>query len=75
MGFEYKIKIQLTNEEKEKIKDIIPSKELRSFEDEMKFEDDGIYVVKYDRPDLWLRLEVLRDFIEKTKRKYEIEEL
>lgn len=76
MGFEYKIKIELTEKEKEEIKNIIPrGTGLNLYEDEIRLEQDGIYIVKYDRPDLWLRLERLKNYIEKTNKEYQMEEL
>ncbi len=76
MGFEYKIKIELTEDEKEEVKNIIPpTTGLNLYEDDVKLEENGIYIVKYDRPDLWLRLEGLKNYLEKTKKEYLIEEL
>jgi hypothetical protein len=75
MGFEYKIRIDLTELEKEEIRNLIPpKKEVTVFQDEIIFEEDGIYVCKYDRPDLWCRLEKIRSYLQNGK-EYNVEEL
>lgn len=76
MGFEFKILVQLATDDKEKIARLIRSNEDNdTFGDEVEFEDDGIYVCKYNTSDLWTGLEQLKDFLDKKKIDYIIEEL
>jgi hypothetical protein len=77
MGFEYKITVSLSESDKTEIEHIyknIDSKK-SDFSPEIEIEDDGIYVCKYDKPDLWLGLDDLYDFLIEKKLDFKTDEL
>jgi hypothetical protein len=77
MGFEYKIMVSLSTIDKIEIEELckkaISNKPDYSFD--IRFVDEGIYVCKYDKPDIWKGLEDLHNLIIKKKLRFEIEEI
>jgi hypothetical protein len=77
MGFEFKIITRLTLEEQEQIKELIPEakNEEVSYKDELKFDEDGIYICKYRSSNLWEGFEKLKQYLENKTIPYMVEEI
>ena len=82
MGYEYKIKLSVTDEEKEGLIDFM--QQLKSKSDSLTCstplltvheEDDGLYICQYLSSNVWQGLEALQQFLAERKLKYTVEEL
>lgn len=77
MGYEYKIIIALTTEEREAVAQLILSKRTANklWDDFVEIERDGIYVCKNLHPDVWKEFEELHHYLDTLKKTYTVEEL
>lgn len=77
MGFEYKITVSLSESDKTEIEDIYKSivSAKTDFSPLIEIEDNGIYVCKFDKPDIWLGLGNLHNFLIENKLDFKIDEL
>ncbi len=77
MGFEYKIAVSLSESDKTEIEDMYKNNDSKKtdFSPKIEIEDDGIYVCKYDKPDLWLGLDDLHNFLIEKNLDFKTDEL
>ncbi len=82
MGYEYKITLSATDEEKEGLIDFI--EQLQSKNDSLAHhapsvivqqDEDGLYVCQYLSSNVWQGLEALRQYLAERKLRYTVEEL
>ncbi len=82
MGYEYKITLSATDEEREGLIDFI--EQLKSKNDSLarhapsvtvQQEDDGLYICQFWSSNVWQGLEALREYLAKRKLRYTVEEL
>lgn len=77
MGFEFKITVSLSESEKAEIREIlmeIPDQK-KDYSPLIEIQEDGIYVCKFDKPDLWLGLDKLHNLLVDKKLHFIAEEL
>ncbi len=77
MGFEYRIVVSLSPKDKIEVKRICLKykSNLKDFRFDFDVKDCEIYICRFDKPVIWKDLEDLRDYIQKRKLKFEIEEI
>ena len=77
MGFEYKIVVSLSSMDKKEVEGICLKykSNLKDFPFDFEVKDYEIYICRFDKPLLWTDLEDLRDYLQKRKLKFDIEEI
>jgi hypothetical protein len=77
MGFEYKIKVSLSNGYKEELDQLLKSRKdtKNNFSPEIEINEDGIYVCEYTKPNVWQNLDFLHQFLLDHHLDFEVIEL
>ena len=76
MGFEYFIHVELSEDNKEKLRQLVDfESDDENWGDVIELEESGIYVCKSIKREVWEGLEELKLFLDKNSLKYNIEEL
>ncbi len=82
MGYEYKIKVSVTDGEKEGLSDFIQQLKSKSYNltcstplFTMQLEEDGLYICQFLNSNVWQGMESLRQYLAARNLKYRVEEL
>jgi N-dimethylarginine dimethylaminohydrolase len=76
MGFEYFIHVELSDDNKEELRQLVDiESDDETWGDVIEVEESGIYVCKSIKREIWEGLEALKSYLDKKMLKYNIEEL
>ncbi len=82
MGYEYKIMLSVTDEEREGLIDFIEQLNSKNVSlarhapsVTLQQDDDGLYICQFVSSNVWQGLEALREYLAERKLKYRVEEL
>jgi N-dimethylarginine dimethylaminohydrolase len=76
MGFEYFIHVELSDDNKEELRQLVDiESDDETWGDVIEVEESGIYVCKSIKREIWEGLEELKSYLDKKTLTYTIEEL